>query len=124
VIYSITLSPISIPIVCLIIPGLAYGSHMQRIEFWERNLSQLATVLVCSPVEKDEVQTAYDDILSKFQQIRQLYRNHHVMFLAWNVGCILALKAALVCPISSVICMSLPFNSLSEETKVNKKSKQ
>jgi len=40
------------------------------------------------------------------------------MFLGWNVGCILALKAALVCSVSSVICMSLPFHALSEESKV------
>jgi len=39
------------------------------------------------------------------------------MFLGWNVGCILALKAALVCPVSSIICMSPPFSSLSEESK-------
>lgn len=51
-------------------------------------------------------------------KIRQLYRNHHIMFLAWNVGCILALKAALVCPVSSIICMSPPFLALSEESKV------
>lgn len=53
-------------------------------------------------------------------KIRQLYRNHHIMFLGWNVGCILALKAALVCSVSSIICMSLPFHALSEESKVNR----
>jgi hypothetical protein len=42
------------------------------------------------------------------------------MFLGWNVGCILALKAALVCSVSSIICMSLPFLALSEESKVKK----
>ncbi len=54
-------------------------------------------------------------------KIRQLYSNHHIMFLGWNVGCILALKAALVCPVSSIICMSPPFSTLSEESKVEKK---
>jgi hypothetical protein len=44
------------------------------------------------------------------------------MFLAWNVGCILALKAALVCPVSSIICMSPPFLALSEESKVKEES--
>ncbi|CAF4721517.1 unnamed protein product, partial [Rotaria socialis] len=39
------------------------------------------------------------------------------MFLGWNVGCILALKAALVCSVSSIICMSPPFQALSEESK-------
>ena len=40
------------------------------------------------------------------------------MFLAWNVGCILALKAALVCPVATIVCMSLPFLALSDESKV------
>jgi len=43
------------------------------------------------------------------------------MFLGWNVGCILALKAALVCSVSSIICMSPPFLALSEESKVKNK---
>ncbi|CAF3562438.1 unnamed protein product [Rotaria sp. Silwood1] len=56
-------------------------------------------------------------LLTLHSNIRQLYPNHHIMFLGWNVGCILALKAALVCSVSSVICMSPPFEALSEETK-------
>ncbi|CAF1342878.1 unnamed protein product [Rotaria sp. Silwood1] len=123
VIYSITLSSLPIPIVCLLIPGLIYGSHMERIQFWQRNLSQVAIVMLSTMIEKDnkseqlQIQTAYEDIITKFNEIRQLYPNHHIMFLGWNVGCILALKAALVCSVSSVICMSPPFEALSEETK-------
>ena len=101
---------------------------MQRVQFWERNLSQVATVMMTTTIEKDkksqqtQIQSAYEDIVSKFNEvihydcsilflicsrffkIRQLYRNHHIMFFAWNVGCILALKAALVCPVS-IDCM-------------------
>jgi hypothetical protein len=114
---------------------------MQRVQFWERNLSQVATVMLTTTIEKDkksqqgQIQSAYEDIITKFNEvihtnftavredmfyfkIRQLYRNHHIMFLAWNVGCILALKAALVCSVSSIICMSPPFVALSEESKV------
>ncbi|CAF0945639.1 unnamed protein product [Rotaria sp. Silwood1] len=123
VIYSISLSSLPIPIVCLLIPGLIYGSHTERIQFWQRNLSQVAIVMLSTIIEKDnkseqlQIQTAYEDIITKFNEIRQLYPNHHIMFLGWNVGCILALKAALVCSVSSVICMSPPFEALSEETK-------
>ncbi|CAF0931439.1 unnamed protein product [Rotaria sordida] len=123
VIYSITLSSLPIPIVCLLIPGLIYEGHMERIQFWQRNLSQIAIVMLSIAIEKDnkseqlQIQTAYEDIITKFNEIRQLYPNHHIMFLGWNVGCILALKAALVCSVSTVICMSLPFEALSEETK-------
>ncbi|CAF1248789.1 unnamed protein product [Adineta steineri] len=123
VIYSITLSPLSVPTVCLLIPGLAYEAHLERIEFWQRNLSQIATVMRSITIEKDnkseqlQIQTAYEDIITKFNEIRQLYPNHHIMFLGWNVGCILALKAALVCSVSSIICMSLPYLALSEESK-------
>ncbi|CAF3100134.1 unnamed protein product [Rotaria socialis] len=123
VIYSINLPSSPTPIVCLLIPGLLHGTHMERIQFWQRNLSQVAIVMLSAAVEKDnkseqaQIQTAYEDIITKFNEIRQLYPNHHIMFLGWNVGCILALKAALVCSVSSIICMSPPFQALSEESK-------
>lgn len=69
VIYSINLSPISIPIVCLLIPGLAYPGHMERMEFWQRNLSQLATVMIALSIEKEQIQNAYEDVLSKYNQV-------------------------------------------------------
>ncbi|CAF3997547.1 unnamed protein product, partial [Rotaria sp. Silwood1] len=53
VIYSISLSSLPIPIVCLLIPGLIYGSHTERIQFWQRNLSQVAIVMLSTIIEKD-----------------------------------------------------------------------
>ncbi|UJR09297.1 hypothetical protein I4U23_013540 [Adineta vaga] len=123
VIYSITLSSLSIPTIFLLIPGLAYEGHMERVQFWQRNLSQVSTVMLTEAIEKDskseqeQVQTVYEDILTKFNEVRQIYPNHHIIFLGWNVGCILALKAALVCSVSSIICMSPPYLALSEESK-------
>ena len=75
VIYSITLSPLPVPVVCLLIPGLAYGSHMQRVQFWERNLSQVATVMLTTPIEKEkrsqqtQIQSTYEDIITKFNEV-------------------------------------------------------
>lgn len=74
-IYSITLPSLSIPVICLLIPGLAYGNHMQRVQFWERNLSQISTVISTSAIEKGQksqqiqIQKAYEEILAKFQEV-------------------------------------------------------
>ncbi len=63
------------PTVCLLIPGLAYGDHMERIQFWQRNLSQVTTVMLSATIEKDnkseqiQIQTAYEDIITKFNEV-------------------------------------------------------
>lgn len=129
--------------VCLLIPGLALPGHQHRVAFWQKNLSQISSVFLSSSIHLDhrhdpsEVQSAYDDILKKFRevsdrssslpfrrsfdfQIRQSFPNHQILFVGWNVGCILALKAALRCPISSIVCLGLPWNALSEESKVKR----
>ncbi|CAF3470465.1 unnamed protein product [Rotaria sp. Silwood1] len=68
-------SLLPIPIVCLLIPGLIYGSHTERIQFWQRNLSQVAIVMLSTIIEKDnkseqlQIQTAYEDIITKFNEV-------------------------------------------------------
>jgi hypothetical protein len=63
------------PTVCLLIPGLVYGDHMERIQFWQRNLSQVTTVMLSATIEKDnkseqiQIQTAYEDIITKFNEV-------------------------------------------------------
>ena len=76
-IYSITLSPVPVPVICLLIPGLAYGGHLQRVQFWEKNLSQVATVMLTATIEKEkksqqlQIQSAYEDIISKFNEVKR-----------------------------------------------------
>ena len=90
-IYSITLPSLSVPIVCLLIPGLVYGNHLQRVQFWERNLSQISTVILTSAIEKNsksqqvQIQKAYEEILAKFQEVilreaNRLFFLHHRRF--------------------------------------------
>lgn len=75
VIYSITLPSLHVPVICLLIPGVAYGNHMQRVQFWERNLSQIGTVMSTTPIGKEkksqqtQIQKAYEDILAKFHEV-------------------------------------------------------
>jgi hypothetical protein len=48
---------------------------MQRIQFWQRNLSQVATVMLSATIEKDnkseqlQIQSAYEDIITKFNEV-------------------------------------------------------
>jgi len=53
---------------------------MKRIQFWQRNLSQIATVMLSATIEKDnkseqlQIQSAYEDIITKFNEV--IYKNH------------------------------------------------
>ena len=66
------------PTVCLLIPGLAYGSHMQRIEFWQRNLAQVTIVTLAKAIEQDnqseqsQIQSVYEDIIKKFNEVMRI----------------------------------------------------
>lgn len=77
-IYSITLPALPIPVICLLIPGVSHGNHMQRVQFWERNLSQIGTVMSTTPIGKEkksqqiQIQKAYEDILAKFHEVNFL----------------------------------------------------
>jgi hypothetical protein len=48
---------------------------MKRIQFWQRNLSQVTTVMLSMAIEKDkkseqlQIQSAYDDIITKFNEV-------------------------------------------------------
>ena len=48
---------------------------MKRIQFWQRNLSQVTTVMLSIAIEKDkkseqlQIQSAYDDIITKFNEV-------------------------------------------------------
>ena len=48
---------------------------MQRVEFWQRNLSQVMTVMLSASIEKDQksdqeqIQIAYEDIINKFNEV-------------------------------------------------------
>lgn len=123
VVYSLPLSSFPSPTICLIIPGLDLLNHRQRISFWQKNLSQIGSVFLSSFIDFQHrndfsyVQLAYEDVLKKFHEIRQSFPNHKILFLGWNVGCVIALKAALVCPIATIVCLGLPWISLSDESK-------
>ena len=63
------------PTVCMLIPGLIYEGHKERMQFWQRNLSQVAIVICTESIEKSnkseqtQIQTAYEDILAKFNEV-------------------------------------------------------
>lgn len=48
---------------------------MERIQFWQRNLSQIGIVMLSSAIEKDtkpeqtQIQSAYEDVISKFNEV-------------------------------------------------------
>jgi hypothetical protein len=48
---------------------------MKRIQFWQRNLSQVTTVMLSMAVEKDnksdqlQIQAAYEDVITKFNEV-------------------------------------------------------
>jgi hypothetical protein len=51
---------------------------MQRVQFWERNLSQVTTVILTATIENDnksqqlQIQTAYEDIITRFNEVIHL----------------------------------------------------
>lgn len=57
---------------------------MQRMEFWQRNLSQIATVMISSSIEKDQIQTAYEDLIAKYHEVttfpREIRRRNILYF--------------------------------------------
>ena len=61
--------------ICLLIPGLALPNHHHRIQFWQKNLSQITTVLLSLSIDLDQrhdpshIQSIYEDILKKFNQV-------------------------------------------------------
>jgi hypothetical protein len=63
------------PMICLLIPGMAFEQHMQRIQFWQKNLSQITTVILSSAIDnhyqadQTHIQLAYDDIIKKFNEV-------------------------------------------------------
>ena len=48
---------------------------MKRIQFWQRNLSQITTVILTAAIEKEnkseqlQIQLAYEDIINKFNEV-------------------------------------------------------
>lgn len=55
---------------------------MKRVQFWQRNLSQVTTVMLSAAIEKDDkteqlqIQSAYEDIIAKFNEvIHTFYQN-------------------------------------------------
>lgn len=48
---------------------------MKRIQFWQRNLSQVTTVMLSAAIEKDDkteqlqIQSVYEDIIAKFNEV-------------------------------------------------------
>ena len=69
--------------VCLLIPGVSHAGHMNRIDFWQKNLSQVTTVMASVAIERDsksdelQIQAAYEDIIKKFNEVNTRI-SHHV----------------------------------------------
>ncbi|CAF0888185.1 unnamed protein product [Didymodactylos carnosus] len=113
------------------------GDNLYEAVYWRLTTHRLASKLVSAIVKcpKNErlIHWLHEYICDKFDrtlipvyadlfqilysEVQQLYPSHSIIFIGWNVAAVLSLKAALNCAISTVICLSLPFMSISEQTK-------